>query len=140
MSDEPYVFDKELLFIGFDSYKKDYYAINPVNTIIKDGNGEFKTINHLYLNIGYDIYDTFYIDNLCVFYELLNRKEDDKVLLKIKYKDYDDDIRLNRIHEEKLIKYIEGNLILGFDKFMPDFQKYPDEFFNIKNDELHDSW
>lgn len=139
MDDESYYVREQILsFIGFDSSKNDYYANNPANTIIKDGNGELKTINHLYLNIGNNIYDTIYIDGLYVFYELLNKSNDDRVLLKIKYKDDGYNRGLSRIHEEKLIKYIEGNLILGFDKFMPDFQKYPNYFLDTKYNDIDD--
>ena len=133
--------DQILRFLKYDHDLEDYCAVvDDKNFQVKTSNGLYKTINNLPLKIGSNIYGTIYIGDYDFFWELLHQPNSNDVLLVIEYYDNIEGSKINRFHEEKLIKYIEGSIILGFDeRFIPDYEYNPEKFLdiNIKN---NDEW
>ena len=131
------IFDicQTLYTIKYDSENNDHYVKLPQHISIKNDKGEYQTIDTLELNIGYNIAGWFKIDEIDISWELLHNTKDLKetnVKLHIEYKDPND--LMDRFLEEKLIKYIELNKVLGFQHCskIPDYEKYPEEFFGFK--------
>lgn len=123
-----------LRFLKFDHNLEDYCVnVDDRNFIVKTSNGLHKTITNLPLKIGSNVYGRIYIGDYEFFWELLHQPNSNNVLLVIEYEDDVENARINKYHEEKLIKYIEGCVILGFDdRFMPDFEYEPEKFFEIE--------
>ena len=123
-----------LRFLKYDHNLEDYCAnADDRNFIVKTSNKLHKTITNLPLKIGSNVYGTIYIGDYEFFWELLHQPNSNDVLLVIEYEDDVENRKINKCHEEKLIKYIEGCVILGFDdRFMPDFEYEPEKFFKIE--------
>jgi hypothetical protein len=130
-----------LNFLKYDHDLNDYCAnADDRNFIVKTSNKLHKTISNLPLKIGSNVYGTIYIGEYDFSWELLNQPKSNNVLLVIEYEDDIENRRINKYHEEKLIKYIEGFIILGFDKrFIPDYEYEPEKFFELEN-KGNDGW
>ena len=128
-------FSQILKFIKYN--ENNGYIVELPEHISLRKNDKFETVKDLPLCIGNDITGFFSIGDLKIYFELLHRKEDEKVKLNIEYKyEYNDEFNdnsMNRTLEEKLIKYIELK-ILGFEpnSKLPDYEKHPEEFFGKK--------
>ena len=125
--------------ISLGSVSSVYDAEYPVpeefvsRSIVKTSNGLHKTITNLPLKIGSNVYGRIYIGDYEFFWELLHQSNSNDVLLVIEYEDDVENRKIKKYHEEKLIKYIEGCVILGYDnRFMPDFEYEPEKFFEIE--------
>lgn len=131
--------EQVLKYIVYDHEKKDFCAYLPnKNVIITDINKQHKTINKLPLGMGDQSSDKVYIGDVEFFCELLFRNEDEKVLLSIEYYDDPNDKKIGKIEKEKIIKYVEG-MILGFTRYITDYEEKPEEFFS-SNMKVEDSW
>lgn len=129
---ELYTHEQVLKFVKFDNRKNDYCAYMPDNhVIITDKYKKHKTINKVNLNLGSNISDVLLIGDTEYFCELLNRESDDKVLLSIQYYDDPSNKLVYENQKQKLVKFVEGNLILGF-KQLTDYRDHPEEFYNYQ--------
>lgn len=129
---ELYTHEQVLKFVTFDHKNNDYCAYLPNNNvIITDKNKRHRTINKVNLNIGSNISDVLLIGDTEYFCELLNRESDDKVLLSIQYYDDPGDKLVYENQKQKLVKFVEGNLILGFKQFT-DYRDHPEDFYTYE--------
>jgi hypothetical protein len=136
---ELYTHEQVLKFVKYNNRNKDYCAFIPNNhVIITDKNKKHKTINKVNLNIGSNISDVLLIGDTEYFCELLNREKDDKVLLSIQYYDDPDNRLVYENQKQKLVKFVEGNLILGF-KQLTDYRDHPQDFYNYQKTKIDNS-
>ena len=130
-----------LKFVKYDHTKEDFCAFIPDNHVIISGKNKAHTINQLRLYQNSDN-TTITIGNIDFYCDLLTRKEDNCVLLKIDYKDsiFPNNKKINDIQKKRLCKYIES-LLLGFDRYGKDFEYNPNYFFDNNNKiDLDDEW
>lgn len=130
-----------LTFVKYDHTKEDFCAFIPDNHVIISGKNKAHTINQLRLYQNSDN-TTITIGNIDFYCDLLTRKEDNSVLLKIDYKDsiFPNNKKINDVQKRRLCKYIES-LLLGFNHYGKDFEFNPKYFFDDNNKiDLDDEW
>lgn len=122
-----------LKHIKYNNKEDIFYSYIPDNhVVITDINKKHHTINKTKLDIQSENCN-IRIGDINFYCELLTRKEDDSVLLTIEYNDDECNPMIKKTHLNKFVKFVEI-MILGFMEHHIDYEQYPDEFFNIKEE------